>query len=101
MKRGLLVSVLLGALLFVGVTVAQEVAPKGHCIVYGHGTASCGAWVMEREVTCRTSSDQGLLEDDVTVVAAWLTDPNRSQERPPLPPSAVCAIKRQLQRQRH
>ena len=48
MKRALLSSVLLGALLFTGVTVAKQVPGRGKFTVYGHGTRSCGGWLEER-----------------------------------------------------
>lgn len=51
MKRALLVSVLLGALLFTGVTVAQRVPPRTVFTVYGFGTKSCGSWLEERKLS--------------------------------------------------
>lgn len=59
MKRALLASVLLSALLFTGVLVAQNVPPRGQYSVYGFGTGSCGRWLEERKQPNVTLSGGG------------------------------------------
>lgn len=49
MKRALLMSVLLGALLFTGVVVAQPDPLRVQDDVYGFGNASCRSWLTERK----------------------------------------------------